>query len=138
MTVLMKTASWFTKLPEDHIRIGISRGIPRRQPAGYRVFKALAPGAWFNSVSPIEYDELYKGEVLGKLNPQQTFDKLREMAHPFVPVLLCFEAPNRGQWCHRAMVSAWFEKRLGIQVPEFGFEEPIPDHHPLMPPELRR
>ena len=45
----MKTASWFTKLPEDHIQIGISRGAPRRMAAGYRLFKTLAPGAWFNS-----------------------------------------------------------------------------------------
>jgi hypothetical protein len=30
-------------------RIGISRGIPRRTPAGYRVFRKLSPGDWFNS-----------------------------------------------------------------------------------------
>lgn len=138
MTFQMKTASWFTKLPEDHIRIGISRGTPRGQPAGYRLFKALAPGPWFNSVSPLEYDELYKGEVLGRLDAQATFDKLREMAHPFIPVLLCFEAPNRGQWCHRAIVSAWFEKRLGIQVPEVGYETLPGNMHPLLPAELRR
>jgi hypothetical protein len=43
MTV--KTASWFTKLPDDHQRIGISRSTPRRMPAGYRIYRKLAPGA---------------------------------------------------------------------------------------------
>lgn len=30
------TASWFTPLPTGHLRVGISRGVPRGLPAGYR------------------------------------------------------------------------------------------------------
>jgi hypothetical protein len=30
------TSSWFTPLPPDHVRIGISRGTPRGVVAGYR------------------------------------------------------------------------------------------------------
>ena len=56
----IKTASWFDKLPDDHMRIGISRGVPRNLSAGYRVFRKLAPGPWFNSVSAVEYYRLYK------------------------------------------------------------------------------
>jgi hypothetical protein len=54
----VKTASWFTPVPADHIRIGISRAVPRRFAPGYRVFRALAPGPWFNSVDTAEYDRL--------------------------------------------------------------------------------
>src|ERR1017187_9456071 len=48
------TASWFTPLPATHIKIGISRGVPRGLPAGHRLFKKLAPGPWFNSVGIAE------------------------------------------------------------------------------------
>jgi hypothetical protein len=44
--------SWFVPLPPDHVRVGISRGVPRGTRAGYRRFTALNPGPWFNSVTP--------------------------------------------------------------------------------------
>lgn len=47
---MLKTGFWYGNLPQDHIRIGISRGVPRRMAAGNRVFRKLAPGPWFNSV----------------------------------------------------------------------------------------
>jgi hypothetical protein len=142
----MKTASWFTKLPDDHKRIGISRGTPRRMPAGYRVYKALAPGPWFNSVSIEEYYHLYRTEILGPLDPRAVADHLTMLAGGLVPVLLCYERPpsqstliaGEGDWCHRAMVAEWLAEALGVVVPEVGFES-LPQHeHTLMPPQLRR
>lgn len=142
----MKTASWFTQLPDDHKRIGISRGTPRRMSAGYRVYKALAPGPWFNSVSVEEYYHLYRTEILGPLDPRAVADHLTQLAGGLVPVLLCYERPpaqsamlaGPGDWCHRAMVAEWLAESLGVTVPEFGFEA-LPQHeHPLMPPQLRR
>ncbi|MCL6442574.1 MAG: DUF488 domain-containing protein, partial [Alicyclobacillus sp.] len=35
-------------------------------------------------------------------------------------VLLCYEKHN--DWCHRRMVADWFEKELGVVVPELGFD----------------
>ena len=137
MPVIMKTASWYSKMPDDHVRVGISRSSPRNMMAGYRIFKALAPGAWFNSTSPEDYDQLYRDEVLAKLDPQVTLDKLREMARPYIPVLLCFERPGGVEWCHRALVARWFEETLGIHVPEFGFEAEPTERHPLLPAFLK-
>jgi hypothetical protein len=37
-------------------------------------------------------------------------------------VLLCFERMSKGpdEWCHRRMFAAWWAKRTGEEVPEFG------------------
>ena len=142
----MKTASWFTPMPDGHKRIGISRGTPRRMEAGYRVFKRLAPGPWFNSVGIEEYYHLYRTEILGPLDPRAVADHLILLAGGLVPVLLCYERPpaqgtmlsGDGDWCHRAMVAEWLAEALGVVVPEVGFEG-LPQHeHPLMPIQLRR
>ena len=134
----MRTASWFTKLPDDHKRIGISRGTPRRLPAGYRIYRALAPGPWFNSVGIDEYYHLYRTEILHPLNPHTVADDLTRLAGGLVPVILCYERPGTGDWCHRAMAAEWLAEALGFVVPEVGFEA-LPQHeHPLMPPQFRR
>src|ERR1019366_452407 len=134
----MKTASWFTTLPDDHKRIGISRGTPRRLPAGYRIYRALAPGPWFNSVGIEEYYHLYRTEVLGPLNPRTVADDLVRLGGGLVPVILCYERPCGADWCHRAMAAEWLAEALGFVVPEVGYEA-LPQHeHPLMPPQLRR
>ena len=36
-------------------------------------------------------------------------------------ILCCWEAP--GHFCHRRLVAAWLEQRLGVHVPEF--EDPL-------------
>jgi hypothetical protein len=132
--LLIKTASWATKLPDDHLRVGISRGTPRRLPAGYRIYRALAPGPWFNSVGIEEYCELYRSEILGPLDPRVV---LLGLANGRVPVLLCYEQPIPGQWCHRAMAAEWLAEALGATVPEFGHESLLQHEHPLMPAQLR-
>ena len=93
---LIKTASWTTKLPDDHLRVGISRGTPRRLPAGYRIYRALAPGPWFNDVGIEEYCKLYRTEILGCLDPRVVADALLGLAAGRVPVLLCYEQPVSG------------------------------------------
>jgi hypothetical protein len=130
----MKTASWFTELPDDHIKIGISRGVPRHLATGYRIYRKLAPGPWFNSVSVEEYCRRYHGEILAPLDPRAVADQLVSLADGKVPVLVCFERPNTGKWCHRALVAEWLAEALGQVVPEFGFET-LPQHeHPLRRP----
>jgi hypothetical protein len=60
------TSSWFTRLPPDMLRIGISRGTPRGQPASYRRRPELAPGSWFKSVDPAEYYRWYMAQLAGR------------------------------------------------------------------------
>ncbi len=131
----IKTASWFTKLPDDHARIGISRGIPRGQPAGFRRYARLNPGVWFAScATAAEYEARYKDEILAPLDAHRVAAELVAMAEGRVAALLCFERPRRGQWCHRALVAGWLADALGRPVPEFGYEH-LPQHeHPLLPP----
>ena len=63
--MILKTASWFSVLPPDHIRIGISRGVPRLAIGkGYRLYRKLAPGPWFNHVPLDEYRRRYDAEIL--------------------------------------------------------------------------
>jgi hypothetical protein len=133
----IKTGPWSTKYPDDHMRIGISRGTPRGQAAGYRVYRKLAPGPWFNSVSVDEYNHLFHTEILAPLDPRTVADELVDMAAGRIPVLLCFERPGHGQWCHRALVAEWLSEALGQSVPEFGFEDMPQREHPLLPSSLR-
>jgi hypothetical protein len=127
----MKTASFFTY--QGPGRISIARFAPRGTPAGFRIFKDLAPGSWFNSVTPARYVELYAEEILSQMDPKETWDTLHEMAAGAEPVLLCWEKPtDKDAWCHRRLAANWFAKQLGEVIPELGFEGV--EVQPLMPP----
>ena len=134
----IKTGSWFSKLPPNHAMIGISRGQPRGRISGYRMFRKLAPGPWFKSVSVAEYERLYRKEVLGPLRPRDVAEQLAELAGGRIPVIVCFERVGDPIWCHRALAAEWLAEGLGGTVPEFGHEH-LPQHeHPLMHVSLRR
>ena len=131
------TASWYTKLPDGYCRIGISRGTPRGQ-RGFKVYRKLAPGPWFNSVDPLEYRRRYFAQ-LEQLDPTATLKELSALASGLKPALLCFErGPPDLSWCHRALVSAWFYDTIGISVFEFGHESDGAGWtHPKLPTILR-
>jgi hypothetical protein len=134
---IIKTASWWTPLPDDHVRIGISRGTPRfRVAAGYRLYKRLNPGPWFSSADTATFTERYHAEVLHRLDPEQVLRELVALAPGRVPVLVCWERVGGVQWCHRSLAANWLAAGLGIVVPEFGFEDLPQDRHPLLPPAL--
>jgi hypothetical protein len=127
---MIKTGNWWTQLPADHLRIGISRGVPRNQQPGYRMYRKLAPGPWFNSLPPDEYTSRYHDEVLARLDPQAVAAELAAIAGGRIPVLVCFERPNAAMWCHRSLAASWLHDALGEPIPEFGYEE-LPQHlHP--------
>lgn len=115
----MKTSSFKTYTGPG--RVSIARFAPRGTPKGFRIFKTLAPGPWFNSVSRPEYEKLF-AEQLAQLDPQAISDKLHEMAAGAEPILLCYEVPpfTDTNWCHRRLVADWLETKLGIGVPELG------------------
>jgi hypothetical protein len=87
---VIKTSSWFTKLPADHCRIGISRGMPSAQKAPYRNYRQLTPGPWFKTcATPQEYVRLYYTEVLSKLDPKAVVSALAAMADGGIPKHHC-------------------------------------------------
>jgi hypothetical protein len=102
-------------------RISIARYAPRGTPAGFRQYKPLAPGPWFNKVEKGEYEKLYFAE-LAKLDPHQVVRDLEQLAAGAEPTLLCWERKAQilagKTWCHRHMVAQWFKTTIGLIVEE--------------------
>ena len=114
----MKTASFFTYFGVGRISIALSA--PRNM-SGFAEYRKLNPSyKWFRSVDQAKYRELYFSEILGKLDPKQTWDELHELANGAEPVLLCWEKPpfTDSNWCHRSLVAEWFKTTLGEDVQE--------------------
>jgi hypothetical protein len=132
------TSSWFAALPDNLARIGISRGVPRRQ-SGYRMYRRLAPGSYFKSVGVSEYRERYMA-ALALFDPEAVLADINAISDGRIPVLLCFEPPDAdAPWCHRGYVSAWFHDTLGLEVCEWGDETlGFGWAHPKIPPQFRR
>lgn len=116
----IRTSSWSAVLPKGAVRVGISRGTPRRL-NGYRRFNTLEPGEWFRSVTPEVYLDLYRN-LLIKLDPARIYDQLCTLGPSIV--LSCWESAtdcHAGEtWCHRHLVAQWLEDCLGIEVSEIG------------------
>ena len=117
----MKTSSFFSYTGPG--RISIARYAPRGTPAGFKIYKPLAPGEWFNSVSEEMYRELYFAQ-LSELNAADVVKDLESMAGGAEPILLCYESVKdiaAGKtYCHRHMVAEWLKREIGIDVPELG------------------
>lgn len=113
----MKTASYFTFFGPG--RIGITAGTPRRTPAGYRMYRSLAPRRDMLRLPYKPFREIYIREVL---DPRKVVEELHELACRQEPVLLCFECPplTATNWCHRRIAAEWFNEQLGLDVPELG------------------
>lgn len=116
----MKTSSFY--LYSGHGRVSIARTAPRRVVAGFKIYRALAPGTWLFDTAYKDYTtyrELYFHEILAPLDPQKVWNDLHALAGEHEPVLLCHEhLLKAGDWCHRRMVAEWFEEKLGIEVAE--------------------
>jgi hypothetical protein len=131
------TSSWFTELPEGFCRIGISRGTPRGQ-SGFRMYRKLQPGPGTLKLPDRAFTERYVREVLQPLDPHQVVDELMEIADGTKVALLCFEHPRSDAWCHRGILSAWLQRTIGLDVPEYGREQDgCGIDHPKLCPEAR-
>jgi hypothetical protein len=126
----MKTASFFTYTGLG--RISIARFPPRNTPAGFKVYRKLAPGEWFNSVEIDEYLERFHAEILAPLDPKAVWDELHRLAGGVEPVLLCWEKPPVAasempghDFCHRRIVAQWLEEKLNVTVAEHDPKLPI-------------
>ena len=116
----MKLSSFFDYTGPG--RISIACYAPRNTPAGFRVYKPLAPGPWFNSVSKPEYERLYFAQ-LASLSARKVVDDLCALVWDAEPVLLCWESKAdifvaNKTWCHRHMVGRWLRQQLDIEVEE--------------------
>lgn len=136
------TSSWRAAVDDSQfVRVGISRSVPRGA-KGFRRYAALAPGAWFRSISdPREWSLRYDVEVLARLNPVTVAADLAAMSDGVKPVvLLCWEPSGAGldDWCHRGLISVWLNERLGLEVFELGYEAcGCGRSHPKLPLVLR-
>ena len=118
----MKTASFFAYTGPG--RVCIARWAPRGTPAGFRIYKALAPRRDMLKMNLEQYRRIYVGEMLAALDPQTVVDDLHDLASGAEPVLLCWERqPDLASgktFCHRRMVAEWLGETLGLDVPEIG------------------
>ena len=118
----MKTASFFAYTGPG--RICIARWAPRGTPAGFRVYKPLAPRKDMLRMSEAEYRDIYVGEILAALDPETVVNDLERLADCAEPVLLCWEQTadiaSGKTYCHRHMVAGWLADRLGLDVLELG------------------
>lgn len=58
-----------------------------------------------------QYIRNYQKYVLDHLDAEQVYRELGDNA-----ILCCYE--RKGEFCHRRLVAAWFQKELKIDVPE--------------------
>ena len=65
-----------------------------------------------------EYIEQYIKLVLNPLDAEEIYKELIDIYGNDV-TLLCYEKPPK--FCHRHVVSHWFEKELGVEIEELGF-----------------
>jgi hypothetical protein len=82
-----------------------------------RHYRKLCPG-WSlvkeykrHTISWQNYVDIYREDILDKLNAEKVFNDLGEDA-----IILCWEKP--GKLCHRRLIADWFYDRLHIKINE--------------------
>ena len=97
---------------------------------------ASLPGS---NISPtIASSPLVRGSRAAHRRGQVAAD-LKRLAGEAEPVMVCWEHPPPSpSWCHRALVSAWLFKTIGVAVPEVGHEDAgFGWQHPKLHPTLK-
>jgi hypothetical protein len=101
-------------IPPGLVPVAISRGIPCWF-RGRRELRLAPSWKMLQHMTAPEYDAAF-ARMLARLDPRALYEALGESA-----VLLCWEAP--GLRCHRRFVAEWFERSLGVAVPELPHRE---------------
>ncbi len=106
-----------------------SLGAPRF-PLGYELAGSvgmLAPYGLLKIERRREFEQHYRRR-LERFGAEKIAAVLQSLAAGYEApgvVLLCFEdLSKRGQWCHRRVFAAWWEKRTGESVPELADTNP--------------
>jgi uncharacterized protein (DUF488 family) len=111
--------SYFAKYKEDNA-VSISLSTPKWFTG--KSYKKLAPswnllnGYKEGRITEKDYKVIYTREVLDRLNAQQVYNELVELAGEDA-VLLCWEKSS--DFCHRHLVADWLHSELGIDVNEY-------------------
>ena len=138
---LLFTASWRSDLITGPAAlVSISRSAPRGR-RGYKRYAALAPGSWFRNPMPdTDWVAKYEDEVLAPLDACTVARDLALLGEGQPVLLMCWEPPPPDPaWCHRALVSRWLWREIGVGVPEYGCEHlGHGDNHPKLPTLLSR
>lgn len=122
----MKT-SYFSNIRNIKLPLSISQHPPKWY-SGPQL-KLLAP-PWelvkkaHSGMSADEYAAEFHRLVLARLDAREVYDAI-VAEHTDDIVLLCFEKlESPGDFCHRRLVAEWFERELGVEVPEWTKPEP--------------
>lgn len=84
-------------------------------------YKDLAPKNWMaieyrrGAITQEEYIELYRAEVLSKLDPKKVYNDLLSIyGKDFTLLCWC----GKDKFCHRHIVAEWLNNELGTQIVE--------------------
>ena len=72
------------------------------------------------SCTMLDYWDRYWDETLKKLNPASVYQELLGKGSPDV-ALCCYETP--ASFCHRHILSYWFNQNLGVTIREYGCDQ---------------
>jgi len=106
------------KLPKGKA-IAICQGVPGWY-KGERNLSLAPSWAMISLRDREEYDRQY-AVILSKLDPVAEFKALEDAVGGNA-ILLCWESDRKD--CHRLNVAEWFEKHLGVEVPEYPELQP--------------
>ena len=101
--------------------IAISRSVPKYLAGRVKRFEALAPDRRWHHLAKPAFCRAYFGHLLVRLDAQEVWNTLHEIAGGAEPIICCYERPpfdDLRNWCHRTMVAAWFRDKLGEIVEE--------------------
>lgn len=117
----MKTGCLFK--PHGAGAIAISRSVPKYLAGTIKRYEALAPPGWMQRSlldEPEKWQRRFRKVVLARLDPQQVWAELHELAGAGnEPVLCCWERlEDEKEFCHRTEVARWLEDAIGQPVHE--------------------
>lgn len=124
----MKTSNFANDQRHQLRGISISRYPATRTGFKGPEFPPLMPSAQLLSAYkeglPWEGYKLVYNLQLSCLNAEKVWQRLEDTAEAIgaaEPILLCYESAKTldTQPCHRHLVAAWFERELGVVVPEW-------------------
>jgi hypothetical protein len=121
----METSNFANNQWHDLNGISISRYPATRQGFKGPEFPPLMPSSqlltWYKDTGDWAKYAISYNRQLTCLNAQNVWHHLESMAGASEPILICYESAKTldTQPCHRRLVAAWFERELGMVVPEW-------------------
>jgi uncharacterized protein (DUF488 family) len=117
MDILTSYFAMVKNLPENTQPISISRFSPKffKGPC----YTKLAPTSQIlklykaGVIDDNAYIQMYYDQVLSTLNAYTVVDELLAIAGNKIPVLVCYESPDK--FCHRHLLNEWFNEIVDVE-----------------------